>query len=89
LLEAAAMEKPAVALRAGAVEEALPPECGRLVEPGPYQETRLAQALLELIRDEPARRAMGAAARALVRRQHSLDQMRSSYRELFRELLDG
>jgi glycosyltransferase involved in cell wall biosynthesis len=86
LLEALAMQVPVVACRAGAIEEALPPECGLLVEPGAYEETRLAEALDELLGDPQRRAALGRAGRAFVERQHSLDATHRQYRVLIEEV---
>ncbi len=86
LLEALAMQTPVVACRAGAMEEALPPECGVLVEPGLYEETRLAQALAELLAD-PARCAtMGKLGRAFVEKNHALEETRRGYQAVLQEI---
>jgi glycosyltransferase involved in cell wall biosynthesis len=86
LLEALAMEIPVVACRAGAIEEALPPDCGVLVEPGPYEETRLAEVLDELLRDPSRRKAMGERGRAFVAKRHALSETRGQYRMLLEEM---
>jgi glycosyltransferase involved in cell wall biosynthesis/GT2 family glycosyltransferase len=86
LLEAFAMQLPVVACRAGAIEEALPPECGVLVEPGAYEETRLAEALQELIANTARRVEMGKNGRAFVEKNHALGQTRNCYRALLEEL---
>ena len=86
LLEALAMQTPVVACRAGAIEEALPPECGLLVEPGAYEETRLAEALDELLSDTERRAAMGCAGRAFVAAHHALDETQRQYRALIEEV---
>ncbi len=86
LLEALAMETPVVACRSGAIAEALPPTSGILVEPGLYEETRLAQALEELLEDHARRAEMGRAGRALVKQQFSLERARRQYRELIEQL---
>jgi glycosyltransferase involved in cell wall biosynthesis len=86
LLEALAMQLPVVACRAGAIEEALPPDCGVLVEPGPYEETRLAEALDELLRDPSRRKAMGEQGRAFVAKRHALSETREQYRTLLAEM---
>jgi glycosyltransferase involved in cell wall biosynthesis/GT2 family glycosyltransferase len=86
LLEALAMHVPVVACRAGAIEEALPADCGVLVEPGAYEETRLAEALHELLNDPERRAAMGSRGRAFVEKNHSLDETRSRYRALLDEI---
>jgi glycosyltransferase involved in cell wall biosynthesis len=86
LLEALAMQVPVVACRAGAIEEALPPECGLLVEPGAYEETRLAEALDELLSDPERRAVMGCAGRAFVVAHHALDETQRQYRALIEEV---
>ena len=86
LLEALAMQVPVVACRAGAIEEALPPECGVLVEPGLYEETRLAQALAQLLGEPEKRAAMGRQGRAFVAQHHSIEGTRTSYRALLEEI---
>jgi glycosyltransferase involved in cell wall biosynthesis len=86
LLEALAMQVPVVACRAGAIEEALPVECGVLVEPGAYEEVRLAEALDELLRDPERRAAMGRQGRAFVEAHHSLDETHRQYRALLDEV---
>jgi glycosyltransferase involved in cell wall biosynthesis/GT2 family glycosyltransferase len=86
LLEALAMRVPVVACRAGAIEEALPAECGVLVEPGLYEETRLAEALQQLLGDPARRAAMGAQGRAFVEKHHALGETRQRYRALLEEM---
>jgi len=86
LLEALAMQVPVVACRAGAIEEALPADCGVLVEPGAYEETRLAEALQELLGDPARRAAMGRRGRVFVEKNHSAEDTRRRYRELIEEV---
>jgi len=86
LLEALATGTPVVASRAGAIEEALDESTGILVEPGQYEEVRLAEALAELVGDEPRRAAMSTAARAKAERNHDLEKARHSYRTLVQDL---
>ena len=86
LVESLAMHVPVISCRAGAIEEALPQECGLLVESGSGEEHRLAQAIHELLSDESRRTAMGRAGRALVERDYSLDRARRQYREIQAEL---
>ena len=80
------MKTPVISCRAGAIEEALPAECGLLVESGSGEEHRLAQAIHELLSDEGRRVDMGRAGRALVERDYSLERARRRYRELQKEL---
>jgi len=86
MLEAMAMEVPVAACRAGAIEEALPEECGVLVDAGSMEETRLAAAIRELLAGRERRRAMGRAARRLVEQHYSLDRARREYRAALDEL---
>ena len=86
LVESLAMKTPVISCRAGAIEEALPEECGLLVESGSDEEHRLAQAIHELLSDESRRADMGEAGRALVERDYSLERARQQYRELQAEL---
>ncbi len=89
MLEAMAMGTPVVASRAGAIEESLRPELGVLVEPGPDEERRLAEALVELLNDDARRAEMGRAGRAEAERSHSLERSRAEYRKLMEETLVG
>ncbi len=86
LVEALAMHTPVVSSRAGAIEEALPPSCGVLVEPGEGEEGRLALAIHQLLDDDARCAAMGRAGRALVERDYSIERARKQYRELMAEL---
>ena len=86
LVEALAMQTPVVSSRAGAIEEALPPSCGVLVEPGEGEEGRLALAVSQLLDDSARRIEMGRAGRALVERDYSVERARKQYRELMAEL---
>jgi glycosyltransferase involved in cell wall biosynthesis len=86
MLEALAMQVPVIACRAGAIEEALPQDCGELVEPGSDEAVRLAEAIVELLGDPERLRAMGEAGRAFVERQHTIDRAREGYRAVLKEL---
>jgi len=86
-LEAMAMGLPVVSVDVGAVREAVTEDCGIVVEGGSGEETRLAEAILELLGDPDRRRAMGAAARKRVREKFSLEAARAGYRALGKELL--
>lgn len=86
LLESLAMQTPVVACRAGAIEEALPAECGVLVEPGLYEETRLAEALANLLGDRERRATMGRRGREFVKKKHSLEETRHAYKTLLEEI---
>lgn len=81
-LEAMAMSVPVVSVDVGAVREAVDEDCGVIVEGGPGEETRLAEAILELLADPDRRRAMGEAGRKRVRSKFSLEAARRSYRDV-------
>ncbi len=85
LVEALAMQTSVVSSRAGAIEEALSPSCGVLVEPGEGEEGRLALAIHQLLDDDARRIGMGRAGRALVERDYSIERARKQYRELIAE----
>ncbi len=86
VLESLAMETPVVASHVGAIEEALPPECGVLIDLGSEEEARFARAIDDLLSDEPRRADMGQAGRRLVTRDYTLDRARRQYSELLNEL---
>jgi len=86
LLESLAMGVPVVASRAGAIEEELTSDFGVLVETGPDEQHRFAQAIVELARDPERRERMSQACRAAAREKHSLERARQAYRELWAEL---
>ena len=85
LVEALAMQTPVVSSRAGAIEEALPPSCGVLVEPGEGEEGRLALAIQQLLEDDERRVGMGRAGRSLIECDYSIERARKQYRELMAE----
>jgi len=89
LLEGLAMGVPVVASRAGAIEEELTEDLGVLVEPGPDEERRFAEAILELAADAERRERMSRAGVAAASEKHSLERARGAYRELWAELLDS
>lgn len=89
LLEATAMGLPVVASRAGAIEEELPEELGVLVDPGPDEAVRLAEALHELLTDDERRAKIAQAARARAVERHSLVRAREAYSRLMDETLDA
>jgi len=73
-LEAMACERAVVATRAGGIPEAvIDGQTGRLVPPGDPE--ALAGPILELVRDPARRAAFGAAGRARVIAQFSVDRM--------------
>ncbi len=87
LLEALAMQTPVLALRAGAIEEALPSDCGVLIDGGFDADMRLAQTLARLA-DEPYQfRDLGRNGRKWVQARYDVVRARKQYRELLEELL--
>jgi glycosyltransferase involved in cell wall biosynthesis len=86
VLEALAAETPVVACAGGPLEEAVPPECGILVEGGSLVEARLAEAFHTLLEDAARRERMGRAGRELVERNYSLARAQEGYRRLMAEL---
>lgn len=86
LLEAMAMARPAVASRAGGIPDALVEGVtGLLVPPG--DASALAEAILALLRDEPCRSRMAAAARARAAAHFSREAMVRRTEALYRGLL--
>ena len=86
VLEALAAETPVVACAGGPLEEAVPPECGILVEGGLLAEARLAEAIHTLLEDPSRRERMGRAGRELVERNYSLARAQQQYRRLVDDL---
>ena len=85
-LEASAAAVPVVATAVGGNPEVVRDgETGHLVPPGdPHA---LAGRILDLLRDEPRRRRMGAAARALMEAEFTFAAQARAYRRLFGEVL--
>lgn len=87
LLEAMAAEKPVVATRVGSVPETvLDGTTGYLVEPG--DERRLAERIVELLRDRPRASAMGRAGRKEVLAHWTVEHMTHGYEDLLSEIYD-
>ena len=85
IIEALAMQVPVVSCRVGAIDEAVPPECGVLIENDGLETGGLARAVSELLADDERRRAMGLVGRALAERDYDLERARRQYRELLAE----
>lgn len=87
MLEAMAMAKPVIATNAGGLPEVLIPSAGILVEP--MDETGLADAILELLRNEEKRLQLGEQAYHHVKENYSwkavAQQMESEYMRLLTE----
>jgi len=73
LTRAFACATPVVASDIAGYRDVMSPEAGVLVPPG--DPTALARAVVELLADEPRRRALGAAARELARERYSWDDI--------------
>jgi phosphatidylinositol alpha-mannosyltransferase len=73
LTRAFACAAPVVASDIAGYRDVMSPEAGVLVPPG--DPTALARAVVELLDDEPRRRALGAAARQLARERYSWDDI--------------
>jgi glycosyltransferase involved in cell wall biosynthesis len=82
---ALAFGAPLVLSAAGGFPEIAARGAARLVEPGSVESLRVA--LVELLADEPARRALGAAGLALARGEHSWERVAELHEELYRRLL--
>jgi glycosyltransferase involved in cell wall biosynthesis len=85
LLEAAACEKPCIGTRVGGVPEViLEGKTGLLVDYG--DSNALAEAIIDLLGDEPGRKMMGKAARERVRNIFTwpkiVDQLETVYKEV-------
>jgi len=87
-LEAMSAGTPMVATRVGFMDEIVRDGVtGRLV--APRDPEALAGAMLDLLRDDAARREMGRRARALVDQDHTLSGMACGFENLFTEILAG
>jgi len=73
LTRAFACATPVAASDIAGYRDVMSPEAGVLVPPG--NPTALARAVVELLADEPRRRALGAAARELARERYSWDDI--------------
>jgi glycosyltransferase involved in cell wall biosynthesis len=81
ILEAMAAGLPVVATRVGGTPEIIDGSCGRLV---PARDPAgLASALLELAGSSTLRRALGAAGRARVERQFTIEKMVHAYQHIY------
>ncbi len=86
ILEASAQGVPSLAFDVGGIHEAVRHgETGFLVPPG--EKEAFVDRALELLADPALRRAMGAAARAFVRREYSMEAITARFEALYRELL--
>lgn len=86
LLQAAASGLPIVASRVGGMPEAIRDgETGWLIEPG--DSAALTAAMLKLLEDPQAARAMGAAGRQYMAREFSIETMVAGNLGIYQELL--
>jgi glycosyltransferase involved in cell wall biosynthesis len=86
MLEAMALGKPVIASRVGGVYSVVhEQETGLLVPPS--SSSKLADRILELLGDPPRARAIGEAARQMVRRDFALERMVSQTADLYRNLI--
>lgn len=88
LLEAMALAKPVVATDVGGIPEAVVDGVTGLLVP-PRDPSRLAGAILRLLRDRSARVEMGLAGYAHVVRHFSLKAQMAALDSLYTELVDG
>ena len=84
--EALAMEVPVVSSRVGAIEEAVPPACGVLIENDGREAQSFANALCELIQDTERRERLGGEGRRFVESHYDLRRARLQYRDLIEEM---
>ncbi|HEU5300098.1 MAG TPA: glycosyltransferase, partial [bacterium] len=85
VLEAMASARPVVAPRLGGLTEVIEDGVtGRLTPPG--DERAIAEAVIALLRDAPARRRMGEQGRARVRERFSLERMVAQTLAVYREV---
>jgi glycosyltransferase involved in cell wall biosynthesis len=87
-VESLLSETPVVAFRSGGLPDIVPDGvAGRLVEPG--DEQALAAALDAVLADPNARRAMGAAGRAIAEERFGAAAASERYAELYRRMVGG
>jgi phosphatidylinositol alpha-1,6-mannosyltransferase len=84
-LEAQACARPAIAGDSGGAPEAIIPEETGLVVPGDSTEP-LAEALVRLLADQQAARAMGQAGRRFVEREHRWEDVIARYRAMLESI---
>jgi glycosyltransferase involved in cell wall biosynthesis len=85
-LEAAASALPVIATLATGARDAVVPEVTGLLVPPGYPEA-ICEAILQLLKDEPRRRAMGAAARRWAVERFSEERVMRLTVALYRELM--
>ena len=83
-LQAMACGLPVVAPLQGALSEYVGADCGRLTDP--HDPQAVAQAMADLLQDEPGRLSAGAAAR-IVAGRHSVDAVTDAWESIYQGLL--
>lgn len=86
IIEALAMQVPVVSSRVGAIDEAVSPACGVLIENDGEEPAAFADALREILADDSRRQSMGKAGRTLVEQNYDLRRAQADYRHLIKEL---
>ena len=89
IVEALAMEIPVISSRVGAVDEAVPPDCGMLVDNDGLEAEMFAAAIRELLADNERRAQMGRFGRSLVEQNYDLRRAQADYRRLIDEVFSG
>jgi glycosyltransferase involved in cell wall biosynthesis len=84
--EAMALGIPQIFANVGGQDELITPETGILIENGPGEETRYAQACLDLLSDPDRRASMTAAGKERIRSDFTAENAVKQYAEIFEEL---
>ena len=84
--EAMALGIPQIFANVGGQSELITPETGILIDNGPGEETRYAQACLELLSDPGQRARMAAAGKERIRAHFAAEYAVKQYAEIFEEL---
>ena len=85
LTRAFACAVPVVASDIGGYRDVAGPETGILVPPG--DQRALADAVLELLADEPRRQALGATARRIAQERYAWPRIASRLEEIYASLV--
>jgi len=84
--EAMALGIPQIFANVNGQAELITPDTGVLIENGPGEETRYAQACLDLLSDPDRRARMAAAGKERIRSQFTAENAVKQYAEIFEEL---